>query len=73
MSIDHCYCTQAGQTIRLRRAGKPLDEEPPAAPPVCLDMNRRCISEKCPVTNVPTSEMARRFKQAGPLLGDQMA
>jgi hypothetical protein len=65
MSIDHSFCTQAGQTIRLRRAGTPLDEAPPTEPAVCLDMNRRCIGAKCPVTNAPTAEMALRIVRAG--------
>src|SRR4051812_32590673 len=65
MSIDHSFCTQAGQTVRLRRAGQPLDETPPSEPAVCLDMNRRCISAKCPVTNTTPGEMALRVVRAG--------
>jgi hypothetical protein len=65
MSTDHCFCTQAGQTVRLRRAGSPLDDAPPTEPAVCLDMNRRCITAKCPVTNVSTAEMALRLVRSG--------
>lgn len=65
MSIDHCFCPQAGQTVRLRRAGTPLDETPSTEPAVCLDMNRRCVGAKCPVTNAASAEMAARAVRAG--------
>lgn len=68
MKKDTAFCTQAGKTVRVipEQGAEPVEGQPASIESaICLDMNRHCVSCKCPVTNAPTELMALRLVRSG--------
>ena len=68
MSKERAFCTQAGKTVRLIPDELETDARvsiPPGETAICLDMNRRCTTARCPVTQAPTGDMALRLVRSG--------
>ena len=64
MTTEDRFCTQAGKSVRLTHSSGSSDDVAPHDA-VCLDMNRRCVTDKCPVTHAPTPLMALRLARSG--------
>src|SRR5689334_18760121 len=68
MKKDTAFCTQAGKTVHMipdQQAQESDGQASSMESAICVDMNHRCVTARCPVTNAPTPLMALRLVRSG--------